>query len=64
MVLIRTVAFAAGTNGRSPQLSCRSLGFSIEDTALVNTAVPLADILGPPAAGLLADKLGNFGDVG
>ena len=40
---------------------CRSLGFSIEDTALVNTAVPLADILGPPAAGLLADKLGNFG---
>ena len=42
-------------------LSCRSLGFSIEDTALVNTAVPLADILGPPAAGLLADKLGNFG---
>ena len=37
------------------------MGFSIEDTALVNTAVPLADILGPPAAGLLADKLGNFG---
>ena len=42
-------------------LPCRSLGFSIEDTALVNTAVPLADILGPPAAGILADKLGNFG---
>ncbi len=38
----------------------RSLGFSMEDAALVNTAVPLADILGPPMAGLLADKLGNF----
>jgi MFS family permease len=37
-----------------------SLGFTIEDTALVNSAVPLADIFGPPAAGLLADKLGNF----
>ena len=27
---------------------------------MVNTAVPLADIIAPPAAGLLADKLGNF----
>ena len=38
----------------------RSLGFTIEDASIVNTAVPLADIIGPPAAGLLADKLGNF----
>ena len=38
----------------------RSLGFSIEDTAIVNSAVPLADIFGPPIAGLLADKIGNF----
>ena len=38
----------------------RSLGFSIEDTAIVNGVVPLADIFGPPAAGLLADKMGNF----
>ena len=37
----------------------RSLGFSIEDTAVVNSAVPVADIFGPPIAGLLADKIGN-----
>lgn len=38
----------------------RSLGFSVEDVALVNAAIPVADILGPPLAGLLADKIGNF----
>lgn len=38
----------------------RSLGFTIEDASIVNTAVPLADIIAPPVAGLLADKLGNF----
>ncbi|TRY69336.1 hypothetical protein TCAL_04104 [Tigriopus californicus] len=38
----------------------RSLGFAIEDTAIVNSAVPLADVFGPPIAGFLADKIGNF----
>lgn len=38
----------------------RSLGFTIEDASIVNTAVPLADIVAPPLAGLLADKIGNF----
>lgn len=38
----------------------RSLGFTIEDTAIVNSAVPLADVFGPPIAGFLADKIGNF----
>lgn len=38
----------------------RSLGFTIEDTAVVNSAVPVADIFGPPLAGFLADKIGNF----
>jgi hypothetical protein len=27
----------------------RSLGFTIEDASIVNTVVPLADIIGPPA---------------
>jgi MFS_1 like family len=31
----------------------RSLGFTIEDASIVNTAVPLADIVAPPLAGLL-----------
>jgi hypothetical protein len=39
---------------------CRSLGFTIEDASIVNTAVPLADVIAPPAAGFLADKIGNF----
>ena len=38
----------------------RSLGFSVEDTALVNLAIPVADIFGPPVAGIIADKIGNF----
>ena len=38
----------------------RSLGFTIEDASIVNTAVPLADIVAPPLAGILADKIGNF----
>ena len=38
----------------------RSLGFTVEDASLVNSAIPAADILGPPLAGILADKLGNF----
>ncbi len=38
----------------------RSLGFDLEDAAVVNTAVPIADIVAPPLAGMIADKLGNF----
>ena len=38
----------------------RSLGFSVEDTALVNLAIPVADIFGPPIAGFISDKIGNF----
>ena len=38
----------------------RSLGFSVEDASVVNTAIPVADVVGPPLAGLIADKLGNF----
>lgn len=38
----------------------RALGFSIEDASVVNSVIPGADVFGPPLAGLLADKLGNF----
>ena len=41
-------------------LHMRSLGFNIEDASIVNSAIPIADIFGPPLAGVLADKLGNF----
>ena len=38
----------------------RSLGFTVQDASLINTAIPAADVVGPPLAGLVADKLGNF----
>lgn len=38
----------------------KSLGYTIEDASLVNSVIPVADIFGPPLAGFLADKLGNF----
>ena len=38
----------------------RSLGFNIEDASIVNSVIPVSDIFGPPLAGMLADKLGNF----
>ena len=38
----------------------KSLGFTIEDASLVNSVIPGADVFGPPLAGFLADKLGNF----
>ena len=41
-------------------LHMRSLGFSVKDASTVNTAIPIADVIGPPLAGLVADKLGNF----
>merc|ERR1719336_1028527 len=38
----------------------RSLGLSVEEVALVNGVIPVADVIGPPMAGFLADKIGNF----
>jgi len=38
----------------------RSLGLSVEEVAVVNGVIPVADIVGPPLAGLVADKIGNF----
>ena len=41
-------------------LHMRSLGFTMEDASIVNSIIPVADIFGPPLAGVLADKMGNF----
>lgn len=38
----------------------RSLGLSTEEIAVVNGVLPAADMVGPPLAGFLADKIGNF----
>ena len=38
----------------------RSLGLSVEEVAIVNGVVPVADIVGPPMAGFIADRIGNF----
>lgn len=38
----------------------RSLGLSTEEVAVVNGVIPAADMIGPPLAGFLADKIGNF----
>ena len=41
-------------------LHMRSLGFDMEDAAIVNSIIPVVDIFGPPLAGVLADIMGNF----
>ena len=41
-------------------LHMRSLGFKMEDAAIVNSVIPVVDIFGPPLAGVLADIMGNF----
>ena len=41
-------------------LHMRSLGFNMEDAAIVNSIIPVVDIFGPPLAGVLADMMGNF----
>ena len=43
-----------------PIFRLRYLGFSVEDTAWVNSAIPVVDVVGPPIAGIIADKMGNF----
>jgi MFS family permease len=64
LVWVKLIFFlqSAGLVVLYPYLSIhqRSLGFTAEDTALVKAVVSFADILGPPAVGFLADKMGNF----
>lgn len=38
----------------------RSLGLSTEEIAVVNGVLPAADMVGPPLAGFIADRIGNF----
>ena len=41
-------------------LHMKSLGISIQETAIINAMVPILFIFTPPLAGFLADRLGNF----
>merc|ERR1719367_751027 len=41
-------------------LHMKSLGISIQETAIVNAVIPVLFIFTPPLAGFLADKIGNF----
>ena len=41
-------------------LHMKSLGMTIEETAIVNAVIPVLFIFTPPLAGFLADKIGNF----
>lgn len=41
-------------------LHMKSLGITIQETAVINTVIPVLFIFTPPLAGLLADKIGNF----
>ena len=38
----------------------KSLGITVEETALINGIVPPFAILSPSAMGMIADRLGNF----
>lgn len=64
LIWVKLIFFlqSAGLVVLFPYLSIhmKSMGFSLEDTAWVTSAMPIADILAPPLAGIIADKLGNF----
>ncbi|XP_066959615.1 major facilitator superfamily domain-containing protein 6-like isoform X1 [Macrobrachium rosenbergii] len=38
----------------------QSLGFGADEAAVVYAIIPLVSIMGPPVAGAIADKIGNF----
>lgn len=38
----------------------RQLGITVEETAFVYTVLPASQIIGPPIAGFIADRLGNY----
>ena len=41
-------------------LHMKSLGISVQETAVINAVIPILFIFTPPLAGLLADRVGNF----
>ena len=41
-------------------LHMKSLGMTIQETAVVNAVIPVLFIFTPPLAGFLADRMGNF----
>jgi len=38
----------------------KSLGITVEETAIINGIVPPFSVLSPSIMGMIADKLGNF----
>ena len=38
----------------------KSLGITVEETAIINGIVPAFSVLSPSIMGMIADKLGNF----
>ena len=38
----------------------RQLGITVEETAFVYTVLPATQMVGPPIAGFIADKMGNY----
>src|SRR5882724_1680950 len=38
----------------------RQLGITVEETAFVYTVLPVSQVIGPPIAGFVADKMGNY----
>ena len=44
-------------------LHMKSLGMTIQETAVVNAVIPVLFIFTPPLAGFLADKIGNLYQV-
>lgn len=41
----------------------RQLGITVEETAFVYTVLPVSQVIGPPIAGFVADKFGNYKTV-
>ena len=50
---------SGGGRGKSAQKNLVNIILTLQ-VALVNGVIPIADIVGPPMAGFLADKIGNF----
>ncbi|CAG0920744.1 unnamed protein product [Notodromas monacha] len=41
----------------------KSLGFNVQETAFINFVLPFLCLLGPPIAGVIADKIGRYKPV-
>ena len=55
-----TGSLSGGGRGQSVSRKHIFIRILTLQVALVNGVIPVADIVGPPMAGFLADKIGNF----